>query len=212
MHNRGKLVVLSLFAVAVAMAGFALWWNWGQGRRSLEFWGTEGGLAIRDATHVQISKLKTTAINESTEISKFVEASHMQPRQSKTATDKKGAINIEATIVTDVQLREVLETKDVTDAHGLVHARHAFLEDASFKWDDSVSYFGPNWQYAVRFQSRGSETIVLLDLKTSVVGANDQKRAARLSPKTASGWKVFISRYFPDEDPMALPSSPAKAR
>ncbi len=212
MQSSGKLVVLSIFALAIGMASFALWWNWGHGRRSLEFWGTEGGLAIRDAQKVEILKLKTTTINENGEISKYLKASPLEPAQPKTTVDENGAISTEHSIVTDVQLREVLETKDVTGAHGLVHARHAFLEDASFKWEETVSFFGPDWQYAVRFQSGGRETTVLLDLKGGIAGSDEQREAVRLSPKTAAGWKVFISRYFPDEAPPSAKAEPAKAK
>lgn len=175
MHNRGKIVVLSIFGVALAMASFALWWNWGLGKRSLEFWGTEGGLAIRDAKKVEILKLKSP--------------SNLKVKE-KGASKKDG-------FYLDVQ-----ETKNVTGEHGLVHARHSLLEDASFQWDKKVvTTEGLNWKYAVRFQKESKVATVLLDLDSSVAGSLEEARAIPLSPKTAAGWRLFISRYFPEEVP-----------
>ncbi|MFN0017449.1 MAG: hypothetical protein ACKVP0_04260 [Pirellulaceae bacterium] len=184
MHNRGKIVVLSIFGVAIAMASFALWWNWGLGKRSLEFWGTEGGLAIRDAKKVEILKLKSPPNLHS----------------NAPGTQRKNAFSF------DVQ-----ETKDVTGEHGMVHARHSLLEDASFRWNQkAVTMIGPEWKYAVRFQHGSKKSTVLLDLNSGVIGSWEEKRAIPLSPKTAAGWKQFISRYFPDEAP--TPSKlPAKS-
>ena len=185
MHNRGKFVVLSIFGVALAMASFALWWNWGLGKRSLEFWGTEGGLAIRDAKKVEILKLKSP---------------------SKLNLDDLGTRSKDAFSL-DVQ-----ETKDVTGEHGLVHARHSLLEDASFQWDQKVvTMIGPNWNYAVRFQHESKESIVMLDLNSGVIGSWEENRSIPLSPKTAAGWKQFISRYFPDEVPKSS-KVPAKSK
>lgn len=180
MRSSGKLVVLSIFAVAIAMAGFALWWNWGQGRRSLEFWGTDGGLAIRDAKQVQLLKLKPLA-------------SEMGKKSNES-------------LAIDSHRWEIVGTKDVTGVHGLVHARHAFLEDASFRWEEPLPIVGPEWQYAVRFQDETGHTTISLDLKSGAAGSWEQKRAVRLSPKTTSGWKQFISRYFPDD------AAPAQAQ
>jgi hypothetical protein len=175
MHNRGKIVVLAIFAVALGMASFALWWNWGLGKRSLEFWGTEGGLAIRDAKKVEILRLKSP--------------SHLNLNDQ--GTPKKNAF-----------LFDVQETKDVTGEHGLVHARHSLLEDASFQWNKkAVTMIGPDWKYAVRFQHESKESTVMLDLNSGVIGSWEENRAIPLSPKTAAGWKQFISRYFPDEAP-----------
>ncbi|MCE9527128.1 MAG: hypothetical protein K8R36_13865 [Planctomycetales bacterium] len=185
MHNRGKLVVLSIFGVALAMASFALWWNWGLGKRSLEFWGTEGGLAIRDAKKVEIVKLKSP---------------------SNLKLNDKGASKKDAFYL------NVQETKDVTGEHGLVHARHSLLEDASFQWDQkALTMAGCNWKYAVRFQEESKVATVLLDLDSGVAGSWEEARAIPLSPKTAAGWKLFINRYYPDEVPNSS-KEPAKSK
>jgi hypothetical protein len=172
MLNRGKLVVIFIFMVALAMAGFALWWNWGLGRRSLEYWGQESGLAIRDAKTVQLMRLVEQPGNP----------------------DESGEF-----FQLDGRTWKVVQTKDVSSAQGLVHARHAFLEDASFQWDQPVDFSHPDWQYAVRFQADQEQATILLDLKLGAAGFWEAKRAVHLSPKTASGWTKFTGRFFPEE-------------
>jgi hypothetical protein len=174
MRSSGKLVVLSIFALAIGMASFALWWNWGMGRRSLDYWGENGALLIRDAKSVTLVKLKPPL--------------PMNPRDLNTA-----------------------EKKDISDVKGLVHARRAFLEDASFEWNEPLSA-GIEWQYAVLFAGEKGHIFVMLDLKDGVVGSSERNQALHLNPKTASGWKLFISRYFPDEAPKTSQGPPAKAK
>ena len=46
MQVSGRLLVLVTFAISVAMAGGAWWYNYQQSRRAAEFWGAEGGLLV----------------------------------------------------------------------------------------------------------------------------------------------------------------------
>lgn len=172
MLNRGKLVVIFIFAVALAMAGFALWWNWGLGRRSLEYWGQESGLAIRDARTVKLMRL---------------------------VVQHGDSAGVGEVFRLDGRTWKVVQTKDVSSAQGLVHARHAFLEDASFQWEQPVDFSLPDWQYAVRFQADQGHATILLDLTRGAAGSWESRQAVLLSPKTASGWTKFTGRFFPEE-------------
>ena len=180
MRSSGKVVVFSIFAVAIAMASFALWWNWGLGRRSLDYWGESGALHIRDDKSVTLVKLQPRVANPAAKCPPF-------PMDSR---DLNSA-----------------EKKDISEAQGLVHARHAFLEDASFNWNQPIST-EVEWQYAVWFDGGKDHIFVMLDLKNGVVGSSESYQALRLSPKTAAGWKHFISRYFPED--VSLAPSQAK--
>jgi hypothetical protein len=184
MRSSGKLVVLSIFALAIGMASFALWWNWGMGRRSLDYWGESGALLIRDAKSVTLVKLN--------------------PRIPKPAA-KDPPLPMESRDLSTA------EKKDISGVKGLVHARRAFLEDASFEWTEPLPA-GVEWQYAVLFAGEKGHIFVMLNLKDGVVGSSESYRALHLNPKTAAGWKLFISRYFPDEVPKASQASPAKAK
>jgi hypothetical protein len=183
MRISGKLVVLAIFAVALAMAGFALWWNWGLGRRSLAFWGTEGGVAIRDAEKIELLRLRL----------------------------KKGRgqfLNLEAF--------DVAETKDISKAPGVVHARHSLLEDASFDWKANLvghsEYESDTDFFAVRFSHpQAVTTIVFLDSDSTQIFRAESGDEVALSPKTAAGWTTFLRRYFPEASGKSSQSLPAKA-
>ena len=54
MLDRGKLAVLTMFAVALAAATFAWWWNYNRGKRALEFYGPQAAQLIRTAPQVEI--------------------------------------------------------------------------------------------------------------------------------------------------------------
>ncbi len=182
MHNRGKLVVLSIFAVAIAMAGFALWWNWGLGHRSLEYWGDDGSLLIRDAESVLLVKLKQ----------RIPSLNAMDPYFPMDSKDLNST-----------------EKEDISNVKGLVHARHVFLEDASYAWNERLSRWD-EWQYAVRFEGKKGHIWVLLDLQNEVAGSSRQYGALRLNPKTAAGWRQFVGRYFTEDSPKSM-SAPSKS-
>ena len=105
---------------------------------------------------------------------------------------------------------ELTERQDISNVKGLVHARHVFLEDASYDWNQRLSSWD-GWQYAVMFEGKRGHTYVMLDLNNGVAGSDKDYGGLRLNPKTAGGWKTFIGRYFPEE--AAKPAkSPAKSK
>lgn len=173
MLGRGKIAVLAILGLALAMAAFAWWWNRQQGRRSLEFWGKEGALAIRDAPQVELIKLIPFSADEPDNTAGF----------RTPGGGWKGTA-----------------TKDLGSVQGLGNARHALLEDASFQWEQPLDIAGADWQYAVRFRGE-EETTVLFDFRRAAIGSWEQKRATLLSPKTMKGWKQFLDRHISDLAP-----------
>jgi hypothetical protein len=176
MRSSGKLVVLTIFAVAILMASFAWWWNRQQGRQALEFWGKDSALAIRDGKKVELLRLRP----------------------------KNGRL---------VELKDpvIVETKDISGAQGLIHARHSLLQDASFDWSAKAAGLSqfPTKQdvFAVRFTRQDViTTIVFIDLPGGWIFHPESGREIILNPKTRSGWKLFISRYFPGDAPQAPPA------
>jgi hypothetical protein len=181
MRSSGKLVVLSIFAVALLMAAFAWWWNRQQGRQALEFWGKESALAIRDGQKVELLRLR--------------------PKNGR---------------LVDLEGFDLIETKDISQAQGLIHARHSLLQDASFDWNANLvghMAFEPKDVFAVRFTRQDViTTIVFIDLSGGRIFHSESGREIILNPKTRSGWETFISRYFPDEAPKSSQAPPAKAK
>ncbi|MGI8978055.1 MAG: hypothetical protein ACR2FY_02400 [Pirellulaceae bacterium] len=172
MRSSGKLVVLSIFVVAIAMASFALWWNWGLSHRSLDFWGKEGGLAIRDGERIELLRLR--------------------PKTGR-------IINLEGF--------DIVETKDVSKAPGVLHARHSLLQDASFDWTADLGEphdYGKRDHFAVRFShQKAVTTILFIDSSFERIVRAENGDKVTLSPKARDGWKLFIRRYFPSDASLA---------
>lgn len=129
----GVLAAVLLLAIGVAAAGIA-WWNTrSHTRRTLDFWGSEAALLIRDAPRVTAGRVEV----------------------------KQHAKDI-----------AVLQQRDISRAKGLVHLRHALLDDRSFAWaanpnkDESIGYSlkfaGETSELTVYFSGDFSRLEVLL--------------------------------------------------
>ena len=167
MPDRGKIVVGSILLVALVMAVFAWNWNYNRGRKSMEFWGREAAVLIRQAPQVELWRL---------------------------AADNDSQAVVERITVSRTPLA-VVERTDISRAQGLLHARFALTEDASFDFSDSRPAQKPQWDYAVRFTRDGRTATVLFDFTNSRVGIAEQNRAARAVPKIIEGWQQFVARH-----------------
>src|SRR5688500_17290353 len=101
MLNRGKLAVVMMFAVALAAAGTAWWFNFHRGRQTLDFYGRDAALMIRTAPHVELLKLIPA------------DASAAEP-------------SAELLTLGDQRLR-VAQRQDMSRAKGLINARTSLL-------------------------------------------------------------------------------------
>src|SRR6185295_18699265 len=97
---------------------------------------------------------------------KKVELLRLRPKSSRSA---------------DLKDPEVVETKDISRAQGLIHARHSLLQDASFDWSAKpagLSRF-PTKQdvLAVRFTRQDvATTIVFIDLPSGWIFHSESGR------------------------------------
>ena len=166
--NRGKLAVLSILLLAVALAGFALWWNVTSGRRTLEFWGQEGGARII-APKAQVELL------------------WLEPADSDAQSER---------LSIGGRSYAVVRKGEITGARGLVHARHSLLADESFNWDAKLDP-AAEYSLAARFTAAGGTTTVAFDLAGRQIVHVESGRAAKAAPKIAAGWKSFAQRHSP---------------
>jgi hypothetical protein len=169
--NRGKLAVLSMLLVAFALAAFALWWNVTGGRKTLEFWGQEGGARII-SPQAAVVLLWLEPVGED-------------------AVGERLSIGGRS--------YAVVAQADVTGARGLVHARHSLLEDASFDWDANTT--AGDYRVAAKFRDAGGTTTVAFDFEgeqLAYVEAGSEKRGAA---KIMTGWKTFSHRHLPADIP-----------
>jgi hypothetical protein len=170
--DRGKLAVIGMFAIAIVAAGFAAWWQFNRTKRCLEFYGSEGASLVRTAPQVALLELIPVPDSD-------------PERLSPTASP----------LITIAQQQfAVVRQVDLSQAKGLIHARHSVLDDNSFQWDRPSPASPPQVRYAVRF-SRQPESITLaFDFASRQLYAIDRKRQATLIPKVAAGWQTFLER------------------
>jgi hypothetical protein len=169
MLDRGKLAVLTMFAVALVAATFAWWWNYSRGQRCLAFYGKDAALLIRTAEQVELLELAAA------------EAGSSEPATTLRLGDNAYSIP---------------RTTDISHAKGLIHARTSIVDDASFRWESSPRDCQPRVLYAVRFTGHSRATLAF-DFGCQSVWHVEQGKSATLIPKVAQGWESFLIRQAP---------------
>jgi hypothetical protein len=170
MLDRGKLAVLTMFAVALVAATFAWWWNYSRGQKCLAFYGKDAALLIRTARDVELIELSPDS---------------NQPEDR----------TVDRLIVGErTYLFHRITT--ISQAKGLIHARTSIIDDTSFDWDAKASQSPPNVRYAIRFLSADEATRATLafDFGNQSVWHVEQGKSATLIPKVAQGWESFLTR------------------
>lgn len=134
----GVLVAAALLLVGAATAGIAWWYNLSNTRRALEYWGSRSVALIRDAPHV--TAFRVAFRNE-----------------AASASDHGRMLHHPVTRAPAI----VLETRDISRAKGLVHLRHALLDDRSFAWSERPADID-DLSYVLAFEEDGSRLVVYL--------------------------------------------------
>lgn len=66
--------------------------------------------------------------------------------------------------------RPVLWEREISDAPGLVHLRHALTQDRNFRWGESPSDLGPAWGLAIQLGEGPEALTILFDREYAYVG------------------------------------------
>src|SRR5882724_9977373 len=103
MWNPGKLVIIGIFAVALASVAVSTWYHYQGARRPIESWGSPNAVLIAQAPRIEALKLRRPSSSASPQM-KDVPA-EAQPGQS-TASDQP-----RERLVVDSHAYEVLESK-----------------------------------------------------------------------------------------------------
>ncbi len=160
MLDRGKLAVLTMFALALAAATFAWSWNVSRGKRALEFYGPEAAHLIRTAPQVEIL---------------LVAARTPEPEEE---------------LVDGLAVNRKI---DISKAPGLIHARTALLDDASYDWN--AKPLSQSFRFGIRFANGQNEVVLLVGLpRGTIIVAGSEKGSGQLIQKTAEGWIGFMER------------------
>jgi hypothetical protein len=170
MPDRGKLAVLTMFAVALAAATFAWWWNYSRGQKCLAFYGADAALLIRTAKDVELIELSP---------------------QSDKPEDRTAS-----RLVVDGRTYLFDRITTISQAKGLIHARASIVDDTSFRWDAQQRDCISRVPYAIRFlgDDYNKRATLAFDFGCQRVWYVEQQESVELIPKVAEGWESFLSR------------------
>lgn len=201
MQVSGKILVLGTFAIGLAMAGGAWWYNYQQSRLAAEFWGPQNAMLI-----VSGAKLEFLELGEP-----FDPAA--EPESALDATGDNVDADVDSDAPANAQEllagRGVLRTVDITAKPGAVHLRHALTYDGNFAWGEEQSepLIGDSeWKYALRFTRAEQATIALFTADFTRLGRLDEAaREVAVLPCPRMG-PVFVT-YLSMKDVGALPAA-----
>ena len=128
---QGKYVIFMIFGTALAMAVFAWQFRISEGDDVLDYWGIESANLLRHANRVEFLKL-----------------------DSAEAADPDSTLTINGT------QQRIVSVEDISSRKGLIHARHMFIVDHTYLWEESPPDNIQNWLFAMRF-SDGDKQVTL---------------------------------------------------
>ena len=134
MQVSGKLVILTILAVAIPGAGASWWFRYSATHHAAKFWGPAAVRLIRDAPQVELLELAP----------------------STSAEAGQNEVKLHGEIYSSALRR------DASAAPGLTHLRNALLSDRSYDGFNVAIEAGPQrWRWALTFQ-QGQKYATLL--------------------------------------------------
>jgi hypothetical protein len=159
--SRGKLVILGIFAMAIGLAGYAWWHHLQAGRRSAHFWGAPSAVQVRYAPQVEFLPLRP-----------------LDPTDEPLGK----MVTICGTAYS------VGDPVEVTGTRGLVHARHALVDDLSYAWSTKPADLG-TWEFLLRFRNAEQTVTVAFDTEQGRICYVEQSKLNQLIPKIALAFR-----------------------
>ena len=119
---KGKYVIIVIFGTALAMAVFAWQFRISEGDDVLDYWGVESASLLRHAKQVEFLKL-----------------------------DSVDALDSASTLTINGTRQSIISVEDISLRKGLIHARHMFIVDHTYLWEESPPENIQHWTFALRF-------------------------------------------------------------
>lgn len=182
----GQWVVAIMFAVGLGASLFAWVWRKTQTDDCLAFWGAENAAAIRAGEKITLMRLGDSGLHESALPESVLPKSSAPP----------------GIILPSGMMWLIEETRDISQAKGITHARRAFIEDSGFDWSSLAESEQPKrLDYAVRFQRGSAPPVTVgIDLAGSRFYHVESGRSLRAHEKMVQGWKEYAGRQFAAEN------------
>ena len=169
---RGKFVILAILSLALVATGFGIWFKRQMTYQVLELLGPAAVQCVAVPTHVDYLELQASTGSSP--------ANH---RETLTLPDTRMVIT---------------RRLDISGAAGLIHLKHALLQDASYDWHASTDG-SPTCQYALQFMDDQDRTTFLFDLDQRRVLILERGRQAVLGSKISEGLKAYLAELTMDE-------------
>lgn len=177
--NQGKYVICAMVSVGLGMAIFAWWARYSASQRVLATLGPEVAVTVRNGEKVEL--LTLTAEPDS-------------PRSAP-----PGEVRLNSGEI----LNYIVGQRDITDAPGLIHARHHLLHERGYDWDE-VSTPQPSdllqqpsaWTVGLRFTHDSVTATWLFDFELRRAYVLEQNTMIGIAP-IAPSLQTFIGKLPP---------------
>jgi hypothetical protein len=95
------------------------------------------------------------------------------------------------------------DVTEISDAPGLLNARTSLMSDDAFDWSVEPSTLTPSgdWKYGVRFVAGDDVVTLLFSENSDLMLVGERSQAVRLDPKTAAGWRAYLSKSLARKEP-----------
>jgi len=179
MPQRGKLVVLVMFATAIALGGYAWWFRLDQGRLAREFWGPKATRLIQRAPVAHLLQLEANG-------------------QGRVVSAVSGVADEEPAVLLPLNSAalKVVRRADISGAPGMLHARHALVQDVNFDWQADEPRCPDGWAFALEFRDGSQSTTVLFDPGCLCVRRLADRRSASLDKSLMESFAGLTDEWF----------------
>ena len=150
---QGKYVIFVIFGTALAMAIFAWQFRISEGDDVLDYWGVESANLLRHANKVEFLKLASADVADP-----------------------------DSTLTVDGTPQSIVSTEDISSRKGLIHARHMFIVDHTYLWEESPPKNIQNWHFALRFSDGDKEVTLVFHKQNHTVQMLDNNKPLIMGP------------------------------
>jgi hypothetical protein len=150
---QGKYVIFVIFGTALGMALFAWQFRINEGDDVLDYWGVESANLLRHAHRVEFIKLASA-----------------------------DAVAADSTLAIEGIQQNIVSVVDISSRKGLIHARHMFIVDHTYLWEESPPLNIPSWDFALRFSGGNKEVTLVFHKQSHAVQMLDNNQPLIMGP------------------------------